>query len=292
MDNHSLKSWSGHEMVTYEEDPFMFLDQLSPSDLSGYYTPMSWQWEFPITYNMFDVIPWIESSFLTDPLLDGFLTYPEELFIGYGNSCGVCDEPSIKYESHEEIVSYKSSREDGEELMKEKSKKFKKCREEKKSKSSPNELTRNAISRYFYMPITQAAKELNVGLTQLKKRCRELGIGRWPHRKLMSLQTLINNIQEMGQKKGEVNEAKLRNAVKLLEQEKKLLEEMPDSELEENTKKLRQACFKANYKKRKLMEMVEVDLDSSATTTSTACMETYLKLKGQREKRVKHEFFY
>lgn len=45
------------------------------------------------------------------------------------------------------------------------------------------------------MPITQAAKELNVGLTFLKKRCRELGIRRWPHRKLMSLQTLINNVQ-------------------------------------------------------------------------------------------------
>lgn len=56
-------------------------------------------------------------------------------------------------------------------------------------------LSRETISQYFYMPITQAAKELNVGLTLLKKRCRELGIQRWPHRKLMSLQTLINNVQ-------------------------------------------------------------------------------------------------
>lgn len=56
-------------------------------------------------------------------------------------------------------------------------------------------LSREVISRYFYMPITKAARELNVGLTQLKKRCRQLGIRRWPHRKLMSLQTLINNVQ-------------------------------------------------------------------------------------------------
>ncbi|KAI3785695.1 hypothetical protein L1987_44819 [Smallanthus sonchifolius] len=35
-------------------------------------------------------------------------------------------------------------------------------------------LSRETISQYFYMPITQAAKELNVGLTLLKKRCREL----------------------------------------------------------------------------------------------------------------------
>ncbi|GFZ03592.1 pentatricopeptide repeat (PPR) superfamily protein [Actinidia rufa] len=63
-------------------------------------------------------------------------------------------------------------------------------------------LSREIISQYFYMPITQAAKELNVGLTLLKKRCRELGIRRWPHRKLMSLQTLIKNVQEMGQRGG------------------------------------------------------------------------------------------
>ncbi|VFR01223.1 unnamed protein product [Cuscuta campestris] len=58
-------------------------------------------------------------------------------------------------------------------------------------------LGRERLSKYFYMPITRAAKELNVGLTLLKKRCRELGIRRWPHRKLISLQTLITNLQEL-----------------------------------------------------------------------------------------------
>ena len=48
-------------------------------------------------------------------------------------------------------------------------------------------LSKETISQYIYMPITQAAKELDVGLTPLKKRYRELGIRRWPHRKLMSL---------------------------------------------------------------------------------------------------------
>lgn len=64
-----------------------------------------------------------------------------------------------------------------------------------RSCSSSRLLSRETISQYFYMPITQAAKELNIGLTLLKKRCRELGIRRWPHRKLTSLQTLIRNIQ-------------------------------------------------------------------------------------------------
>jgi len=68
-------------------------------------------------------------------------------------------------------------------------------RVERISDGNTKNLSRKTISQYFYMPITQAARELNVGLTHLKKRCRELGIRRWPHRKLMSLQTLINNIE-------------------------------------------------------------------------------------------------
>lgn len=71
--------------------------------------------------------------------------------------------------------------------------KGKRCREE--NINSARMLTRKNISEYFYMPISQAARELNVGLTHLKKRCRDLGIQRWPHRKLMSLQTLIKNVQ-------------------------------------------------------------------------------------------------
>jgi RWP-RK domain len=55
-------------------------------------------------------------------------------------------------------------------------------------------LTLEEVSQYFYMPIIQAAKELNVGLTLLKKKCRELGIPRWPHRRMKSMQTLMRNV--------------------------------------------------------------------------------------------------
>ncbi|CAH9145429.1 unnamed protein product, partial [Cuscuta epithymum] len=100
------------------------------------------------------------------------------------------------------------------------------------------------------MPIMEAAKELGVGITLLKKRCRMLGIRRWPHRKLASLQTLINYVQEFGDENNE-NEGLVGRAkatIEMLEWEKKRLEEFPDLELEENTKRLRQACFKDNYK--------------------------------------------
>ncbi|XP_062230025.1 protein RKD5-like [Phragmites australis] len=116
-------------------------------------------------------------------------------------------------------------------------------------------LTFELVSQYFYMPITQAARELNVGLTLLKKRCRELGIPRWPHRKMKSLQTLINNVQVLQEAGKATGEGQLRALVEMLQQEKQLLEQMPNVELEEKTKRLRQACFKASYKKRRLLAL-------------------------------------
>ncbi|XP_012483163.1 protein RKD2 [Gossypium raimondii] len=136
---------------------------------------------------------------------------------------------------------------------------------EKKTKNFNNAkmLSREIISQYFYMPITKAAKELKVGLTLLKKRCRELGIRRWPYRKLMSLQTLTKNLQVLDREEREGSEGKLREAMEALRKEREMLEEMPNMELDDRTKRLRQACFKANYKKRKMMMMMVMEEEPS-----------------------------
>ncbi|XP_059290503.1 protein RKD3-like [Lycium ferocissimum] len=99
-------------------------------------------------------------------------------------------------------------------------------------------LSRETISKYFYMPIIQATKELNIGVTFLKIRCRDLGIRRWPHRKLMSLQTLIKNVKELKGGEGNGMEQKWKDVIDSLEEEKKRMEEIPDMELEEKTKRL------------------------------------------------------
>lgn len=64
-----------------------------------------------------------------------------------------------------------------------------------KSKKRSRPLELEEIEKHFEKPIVMAAKELNVGLTMLKKRCRELNINRWPHRKLKSLKSLIGNVK-------------------------------------------------------------------------------------------------
>ncbi|KAL9312863.1 hypothetical protein ACSQ67_018315 [Phaseolus vulgaris] len=112
-------------------------------------------------------------------------------------------------------------------------------------KKKPCALEFEEIKKHFDVPINEAAKQMNVGLTMLKRRCRELNIMRWPHRKLKSLQLLIDNVKELG----------LAEEVSMLEKHKRLLEKLPGLEISAKAKKLRQACFKANYKRRRYMGM-------------------------------------
>ncbi|MQL83793.1 hypothetical protein Taro_016293 [Colocasia esculenta] len=119
-------------------------------------------------------------------------------------------------------------------------------------KSRSSSISFDEVSKYFCMPIMEAAKNMKVGLTVLKKRCRELGISRWPHRKMKSLNSLIHNVQELG--KGVATEDCVRKEVETLEEHKRLMEMMPEMQLSERTKKLRQACFKANFKKRRALQ--------------------------------------
>nr|CAB3448124.1 unnamed protein product [Digitaria exilis]CAB3504577.1 unnamed protein product [Digitaria exilis] len=112
------------------------------------------------------------------------------------------------------------------------------------------ELTFELVSRHFCMPIKQAARELSVGVTVLKKRCRQLGIPRWPHRKVKSLQTLIDNIQELGKHNAQDD---TRSVVESLQWTKKLIEENPEMMLDKRTKELRQLYFKESFRRRRLM---------------------------------------
>ncbi|XP_020255495.1 protein RKD1-like isoform X1 [Asparagus officinalis] len=145
-------------------------------------------------------------------------------------------------------------------------------------------LTFEEVSKYFYMPITQAARELHVGLTLLKKKCRELGIPRWPHRKMKSLQALIKNVQELEREEGEAGEVQLRSTIEILEQEKKLMEKKPDMKLEEKTKRLRQACFKANYKKRRLT-LMSAAADQEQHSPASLCNGSVLEYFNGQTKR-------
>ncbi|KAL2645983.1 hypothetical protein AAZV13_05G024000 [Glycine max] len=226
---------------------------------SEVYPSLDWPYDFPIQDYYIDAVPLMD-YYPSDPLYETLTTEPTQSVQDYDfydikKGLPFWKEVDAVFDS-QKVFLFGNNEESGtkKEMMEDGKVNDNRGIEERISGSSSScrMLSRKTISQYFYMPITQAARELNVGITLLKKRCREVGIRRWPHRKLMSLQTLINNVQELGKEEGRESEEKLRSAIEILEREKKVLEEMPDTELEDTTKRLRQACFKANYKKRKL----------------------------------------
>ena len=77
------------------------------------------------------------------------------------------------------------------------------------------------------------------------------------------------DLKELGKEEGEENGFKVKEAIELLEREKRLVEEFPDIELENTTKRLRQACFKANYKKRRLSGFMAESQGSSFSSSIT-----------------------
>lgn len=52
------------------------------------------------------------------------------------------------------------------------------------------------VSQYFHLPINDAAKELGMCLTVLKKICRKHGLKRWPHRKLKSIDKILDSLHK------------------------------------------------------------------------------------------------
>jgi hypothetical protein len=58
-------------------------------------------------------------------------------------------------------------------------------------------ITLSDLVKYFDMPMLEASKNLKVGTTVLKRRCRELGLPRWPHRKIKSLDSLIHDLHQV-----------------------------------------------------------------------------------------------
>ncbi|GFH29692.1 RWP-RK domain-containing transcription factor, partial [Haematococcus lacustris] len=52
------------------------------------------------------------------------------------------------------------------------------------------------LQEVYHLPIHEAAQQLSVGVTVLKKYCRRFKVGRWPFRKLQSLDKLIRSVEE------------------------------------------------------------------------------------------------
>ncbi|PWA77480.1 hypothetical protein CTI12_AA225140 [Artemisia annua] len=117
--------------------------------------------------------------------------------------------------------------------------------------SNFTELSTTMIAHYFHLPIAEASKQLNVGLTVLKQFCRDNAFKRWPYRKLRSLDLLITTLHE--ENGGAPVDDHTNVTITRLKEERRRVQENPNYKLSPTTKKLRRRNFKARYKRSKNM---------------------------------------
>ncbi|KAL1215623.1 Protein RKD5 [Cardamine amara subsp. amara] len=131
------------------------------------------------------------------------------------------------------------------------------------------ELSLEQLSKYFGVTIVEASRRLNIGLTVLKKKCREFGIPRWPHRKIKSLETLIQDLQGEAEKQQEKNEEAAMEVAKRrkkLETEKSNIVKRPFMEIQKETKRFRQDNFKRRHRASRAKKNQESLVTSSSSS--------------------------
>lgn len=122
------------------------------------------------------------------------------------------------------------------------------------------------LAKYFDVPITEASRSLKVGLTVLKRKCREFGIPRWPHRKIKSLDSLIQDLQEEAKRQEREDKAAAMAAMKrtrILETERQKIEKKPGIDIKKDTKRFRQDIFKRRHKARAIKKKHEFSNSNS-----------------------------
>ncbi|KAG9442965.1 hypothetical protein H6P81_018819 [Aristolochia fimbriata] len=141
-----------------------------------------------------------------------------------------------------------------------------------KKKRAPTNLVASIaltdLVKHFGLPIAEASRNLKVGVTVLKRKCREFGIPRWPHRKIKSLDSLIQNLQEEAERQQRENQEAARAVMKrqrMLEREREGIEKKPFMEIQSETKRFRQDVFRRRHRARTL----NINADSSSSQVST-----------------------
>ncbi|EFJ47054.1 RWP-RK domain-containing transcription factor [Volvox carteri f. nagariensis] len=110
-----------------------------------------------------------------------------------------------------------------------------------------NALTLETLRGMFELPAQDVVRALGISATDLKRRCRALGIRRWPHRKLASLQRLVQAVNEDVDLPANEREVVLETVAAT----RSRIFEDPNVDLDSSLKVLRQVQYKRHFLERR-----------------------------------------
>ena len=93
------------------------------------------------------------------------------------------------------------------------------------------DLTISDLRPFFHLPITEAARKLNICGTLLKKICRKCNINRWPYRQIRSISKNIQSLEVTSHKEAlnEIERGRVREQIATLQKTLDLIMEDPNT---------------------------------------------------------------
>lgn len=108
-------------------------------------------------------------------------------------------------------------------------------------------ITKPMLAATFHLPIDKASAVLGIGIMALKKICRDHNVNRWPYRKVVSINKLIESVR--AEVRDGVQSAP--SLLRSLERCHQMICEDPSYDLPKDIKKMRQVIFKNEFKARR-----------------------------------------
>jgi hypothetical protein len=151
--------------------------------------------------------------------------------------------------------------------------------EQKVKRKKRSEISFEEIQKHFETPIKEAAMNLEISLTQLKRICREMDIPRWPYRKLFSIQNKIDELNLSLDGSDDLTKERIISKINSYKEEMVFIKNHPKSIAKKKTKQDDDDEDSSNSNKRKndehdVRDKKRISIESSSSISSLSSSST------------------
>ncbi|KAL9654532.1 hypothetical protein ABK040_006597 [Willaertia magna] len=159
-------------------------------------------------------------------------------------------------------------------------------------KRKKKEITFKDIQECFDLPIKEAADNLGISLTQLKRICREQNIPRWPFRKLQALKNKAQELLEVCEKSDELTRQRLKSKIDAIYDEINFIKEHPKTIVASSGSKRNSISKNKRWSLPNSSNNNDLASSGSVSSTSGGILEQTFKNDNRKSLNMNEEEFY